>query len=127
MCTYLLRLFTPIHPSRLLESLAKRSADVGQNGDDFQRNCVSQASEYQINLLGLERLLAQLGANKGLANYDRNNDVQVILKRTVNLNKDTLSALAAIIDNIPGLGPLLGPSKLFTSTRTLLTLPFSCL
>jgi hypothetical protein len=56
-------------------------------------------------------LLAQLGSNKGLENYDSTNDLETLLKNTVNLNKDALNTIADIVANIPVLGPLLGPSK----------------
>ena len=56
-------------------------------------------------------ILGDLGRDKGLANYDRNNDLETLLKDIVNLNKDTLSAITEIVYEIPILGPLLGPSK----------------
>ena len=112
VCTYPPRLFAPIHPSRLVESLAKQSAHMARNDNDFQRNCVSQASDYRINLLGLQHLLEELGADKGLANYNSRDVLQVLLKDTTNLNKNALKAIADMIYCIPALGPLLGPSKL---------------
>ena len=56
-------------------------------------------------------LLGDLGRDKGLANYDRNNDLETLLKDIVNLLKDTLSAVTDIVYEIPILGPILGPSK----------------
>lgn len=41
---------------------------------------------------------------------DRTNDLETILKQTVNVNKDTLNAVAILIANDPTLGPILGPS-----------------
>lgn len=61
----------------------------------------------------LGSLLAQLGADKGLANYDKNDDLETLLKDTVNANKNALSATTAIVYNIPTIGPVLGPSKFF--------------
>lgn len=56
-------------------------------------------------------LLGDLGRDKGLANYDRSNDLETLLKHIVNLNKDTLSSVTDIVYEIPILGPILGPSK----------------
>lgn len=56
-------------------------------------------------------LLGDLGRDKGLANYNRNNELETLLKNIVNLNKDTLSYVVAIVYEVPLLGPILGPSK----------------
>jgi hypothetical protein len=56
-------------------------------------------------------LLGDLGRDKGLANYDRNNDLETLLKDIVNLNKDTLSSVTLIVYGIPLLGTILGPSE----------------
>ena len=56
-------------------------------------------------------ILGDLGRDKGLANYDRNNDLETLLKDIVNLNKDTLSGVTEIVYEIPILGPILGPSE----------------
>ena len=66
---------------------------------------------FHTNLLGFQTVLAQLGADKGLANYDRTDALETLLKRIVNANKDALSATDVLICNIPLLGPILGPSK----------------
>lgn len=72
---------------------------------------MSEITAYQDNLLGFQTLLAQLGADKGLANYDRANDLETLLKNFVNLNKDTLKSISDLVFAIPDLGPILGPSK----------------
>jgi hypothetical protein len=105
--------YISIHSSRLVESLARRSADVRPNDADFQKECTSQLSAYQSNLLGLHALLAPLGSDKGLANYDTSNDIETLLKNIINLNKSTLDTCAEIVTNIPVLGPILGPSQSF--------------
>lgn len=56
-------------------------------------------------------ILGDLGRDKGLANYDRDNDLETLLKDIVNLNKDTLSSVTDIVYEVPLLGPILGPSK----------------
>jgi hypothetical protein len=55
--------------------------------------------------------LGDLGRDKGLANYDRNNDLETLLKKIVNVNKDTLSSVTDIAYEVPLLGSILGPSK----------------
>ena len=59
----------------------------------------------------LAGLLGDLGRDKGLANYDRNNGLETLLKDIVNLNKDTLSCVTDIVYEVPLLGSTLGPSK----------------
>ena len=61
-------------------------------------------------MLGFQTALAKAGSDKGEANYDNTNDLETILKNTVNLNKNALSAVSVMVYNIPGLGPILGPS-----------------
>lgn len=97
----------------LVESLAKRSSNVDPNDVDFQNSCISQASAYQSNLFNLQTLLASLGSDKGLKFYDSTNDLETLLKEIVDLNKSALGDISVIVDEMPILGPLLGPSKSF--------------
>lgn len=53
----------------------------------------------------------QLAAEKGLANYDKSNKYETLLKDIVNASKYTLSDVDDIIDADPLLGPILGPSE----------------
>ena len=55
-------------------------------------------------------------SDKGLANYDRTNDLETLLKNLVNLNKVVLSATSTTLGNIPIIGPVLGPRMLFHAT-----------
>jgi hypothetical protein len=64
----------------------------------------------------LDTILQQLGADKGLLNADRTDELETLLKEVVNVNKDTLSYITTIVYNLPILGPTLGPSK-YTVTR----------
>jgi hypothetical protein len=95
---------------RLVESLSKRYRS-GENNDDMQRRIVTEARGYQSNFLELQSLLDQLGSDKGLANYDDTNDLETLLKNIVNLNKCLLTEVYDLINDIPVLGPVLGPSK----------------
>jgi hypothetical protein len=59
-------------------------------------------------MLGFQTALAQ--TDKGLTNYDDTNDLESLLKDTVNLNKNVLSAVDVAVYNLPLLGHILGPS-----------------
>ena len=76
-------------------------------------------------MLGFQTALAKAGSDKGEANYDRTNSLETVLKDTVNLNKNTLTAVTVVSYNIPGLGPILGPSTFQYPLRPrVLKLPF---
>jgi hypothetical protein len=117
-----------IHLPRHAESLARQSPNVAQNDVKFQGDCTSQLLAYQTNLLDFQEVLARLDSDKGLANYDPSDPLETLLKDMINMNKDTLRCCVDIVKNVPGLGPVLGPSKSFTQwTTNLLTSPFSSL
>lgn len=71
-------------------------------------------------MLGLEGVLGNLGADKGLANYDRSNTLETILKDVVNLDKDVLSSITVLVYNLPIVGKTLGPStsSIYTCVTT---------
>ena len=73
----------------------------------------------------MESLLAQLGDQKGLANYDRTDGLETLLKNLVNLNKDTLSYVDILVSNLPVLGPELGQSAYVSFTSSILTRHFT--
>jgi len=52
-------------------------------------------------------------SDKGLANFDNTNDLEILLKNMVNLNKDVLTDTDVALTQIPVLGPLLGPRAFF--------------
>ncbi len=82
-----------------------RNADVSS----FQQQSSTQLSGFRDNLSGFSDILAQLGSDKGLANYDRNNDVETLLKNVVNVNKNTLSSVSKAVYELPAVGGTLGP------------------
>ncbi|CAA7265788.1 unnamed protein product [Cyclocybe aegerita] len=93
-----------------LKSLAAKSATTDNEDYDFQQACASELSEFSQNMQGIQEVLVQASpSDKGLANYDRDNDLETLLKNVVNLNKDVLNSTTAAVYNIPGLGPTLGP------------------
>lgn len=60
---------------------------------------------------GFQTALAKAASDKGLANYDRSNGFETLLKDIINLHKNVLTAVSVAVYNIPFLGPLLGPSE----------------
>jgi hypothetical protein len=59
-------------------------------------------------MLGFQTALAQ--TDKGLAHYDDTNDLETLIKATVDLNKNVFNAVEIAVYNLPVLGPILGPS-----------------
>ncbi|KDQ63743.1 hypothetical protein JAAARDRAFT_389712 [Jaapia argillacea MUCL 33604] len=92
-----------------IKRLASESASKSDNDPAFQQQCASELTSFYSSMQGAQSTITQLGGSAGLANYDRQNDVETMLKNIVNLNKDTLSYLDVIVYNIPTLGPILGP------------------
>lgn len=90
-----------------LTSLAAKSANVQDDDLDFQHDFASELSGFNTNMLGFRTVLAQ--TDKGLANYDDTNDLETLVKDTVDFNKNVLSAVDVAVYNIPCLGPILGP------------------
>ncbi|TCD71520.1 hypothetical protein EIP91_008901 [Steccherinum ochraceum] len=78
-------------------------------GSGFSQESATELSGFQNNLATFSSLLAQMGADKGLANYDKNNQIETILKNVVNLNKYTLNDVHTMIAGLPTVGPILGP------------------
>jgi ferritin-like protein len=95
----------------MTENLAARSAHANQNDHEFQQNCVTQLTEFNTNVLGFQSVLGELSSGKGLAFYDHTNDLEKLLKNLVNANKSALDAVSKIVNDLPILGPILGPSK----------------
>lgn len=85
-------------------------ASSSKDNNAYQQQCATELSSFHTGLAGAESILRDLGRDKGLANYDRNNELETALKHLININKDTLKAVDEIVYQIPGLGPILGPS-----------------
>lgn len=88
--------------------LAKQPASA--RSENFQQESADELTGFHTNLLGFQNTLAELGADKGLANYDKSNDVETLLKNMINSVKYMLSDIDDLVYEIPGLGPTLGPS-----------------
>lgn len=90
--------------------LLTRSSDALANSSARKRDIAPQDANdaldsFYIDLLGFRTLLKQLGADKGLLNYDPTNHMETLLKDDINLVKDTLTSVYKIVANIPVLGP----------------------
>lgn len=96
--------------SAFIEQLASQSASEGDS-PGFQQDAAANFSAFHDTIQQLRALLGNLPADKGLANYDKTSELETILKDFVNANKDALTAVNVMIYNIPGLGPVLGPSE----------------
>ncbi|KAF7969347.1 hypothetical protein HWV62_27681 [Athelia sp. TMB] len=93
-----------------LKSLAAQSSSVPDSSSgDFHQQAATELTAFHSNILGIQDILSQLGEDKGLKNYDRTDDLETLLKNTVNLNKDALSSVDAIVYNLPIVGKTLGP------------------
>jgi len=97
-----------VHASTL-KGLASRSSTIGENDYDFQHACATGLTGFHINLLSFQSTLSSLNANRGLANYDPNNQLETLLKNMINLNKSVLGYTTVLVYNIPVLGSILGP------------------
>jgi hypothetical protein len=94
--------------SNNLQSYAAE-ARTGQPADGFSDESLYELQQYHTALYSFQSVFAQLGGDKGLANYDRENDVETLLKNMVNLHKYTLNYVDCMVADIPTLGPILAP------------------
>ncbi|KIY52743.1 hypothetical protein FISHEDRAFT_69557 [Fistulina hepatica ATCC 64428] len=92
-----------------LKTLASQSSSASAEDKAFQQQCQDALTDYSLGLGGIQAVLQQLGAGKGEEYEDRTNDLETLLKNTVNMNKDILNDTTKIVTNIPVLGPLLAP------------------
>ncbi|KAI0651849.1 hypothetical protein C8Q79DRAFT_1005104 [Trametes meyenii] len=92
----------------IIHGLASQASTEGANSDYHQR-VVTAVTAYHDTLSNYQTILVQLGSDKGLANYDRDDALETLLKDMVNLTKYTLKDIDTIIYQIPVLGPILGP------------------
>lgn len=109
--TYSLFVRTPFPVDGLPLGEYRRRARDSRDDPRFREDTVRELQGFRDNMDRTQGILGDLGRDKGLANYDRNNDLETLLKDIVNLNKDTLSSVTDIVYEIPVLGPVLGPSK----------------
>lgn len=94
--------------SNTMNNLSRLSSS--QRGTDFNQQYSTALSNFQMNFLGFQTILAQLAADRGLANYDPNNSVETMVKDTANMAKSVMEYTADLVDEIPVLGPMLAPT-----------------
>ncbi len=87
-----------------------------RNDSAFQRDCVAALTGFNTNMDNFKTALVDATSSsgtsdKGLANYDSTNDLETLLKEAINLNKGVLKATYQLVDALPVIGPILGPSK----------------
>lgn len=92
------------------DDLAANSGNIDNDDLDFQQQYTSTLSDFNDNVQAFQAALANAASDKGLANYDKQNDLEKLLKEIVNAHKNVLSCIDKVVENIPGLGPVLGPS-----------------
>ncbi|KAJ3539445.1 hypothetical protein NM688_g6358 [Phlebia brevispora] len=88
-------------------TLARQPAS--SRSSDFQAQSAAELTGFQTNLLGFQTILDQLGSDDGLANYDKNNEVETILKEMVNSVKYLLTDTDDMVYSLPAVGQTLGP------------------
>ncbi|KAJ7487611.1 hypothetical protein B0H11DRAFT_2014096 [Mycena galericulata] len=93
-----------------MQELAARSKSVDPNNEAFRQECVQGMNDYTTSFREFQTsFVPAITSDKGLANYDPTSPLQVIVKIVVNAHKDLLSAVTALVYNLPILGPILGP------------------
>lgn len=103
--------------STLLPSVSPSSIDYGavdlstsvNNTSAAPQEAVVAAAEISDTLRAFRDLLGD--QQKGLANFDPNDPLEVVLKSLINATKDALEALDILVYKFPVLGPILGPSE----------------
>ncbi|CAL1695860.1 unnamed protein product [Somion occarium] len=90
-------------------SLSARRPSRNEDITEFSQQSSTEVTGFQDNLSGFSGILGELAADKGLANYNENDALEILLKKTVNANKDLLKSIDEGVYQIPGLGSTLGP------------------
>ncbi|KAI0335277.1 hypothetical protein GY45DRAFT_1317208 [Cubamyces sp. BRFM 1775] len=93
--------------SHVINDLASNPPAGGDT--DFNQRVLTEATGFQTSLSGIQSILAELAADKGLANYDQSDALETTLKDMINTVKYTLRDIDNLVYQIPTLGPTLGP------------------
>lgn len=106
-------------------SLSARRPSRNEDITEFSQQSSTEVTGFQDNLSGFSGILGELAADKGLANYNENDALEILLKKTVNANKDLLKSIDEGVYQIPGLGSTLGPSEFNNPNTSVISLmPF---
>ncbi|CCM01980.1 uncharacterized protein FIBRA_04053 [Fibroporia radiculosa] len=84
-------------------------ASSDRTAPGYSQQYATALSGFQANLLNVQNVLAALATDKGLADYDRQVELETLIKDIVNSVKYTLNDTVDVVDSIPGIGPLLAP------------------
>ncbi|KZS92977.1 hypothetical protein SISNIDRAFT_466363 [Sistotremastrum niveocremeum HHB9708] len=95
-------MLTSLNSLIALQSLDPQDSTIPSRATNY-------TTSYQNAFQGFQVLLGQMQSDKGLANYDKADKIQTLLKNAINLNKNLLSTITALVYQIPTLGPILGP------------------
>lgn len=90
----------------LSETLASQSSGQG-NSAAYNQKVASGLTEVYTNFQQFST--AYGGLDKGIANYDKYDELETILKNTVNCMKSTMSTTYNLVVAIPAIGSMLGP------------------
>jgi len=106
--TYYTKINQNAHTLNNIQNGMSAGSSSGSNSN-YQQQTVSTLSEYSTNVQSFQGILATLAADKGLANYDKSDQLETLLKNFVNSGKYTLSDISNMVNADPTLGPLIGP------------------
>ncbi|KAK0233228.1 hypothetical protein IW262DRAFT_1451783 [Armillaria fumosa] len=78
---------------------------------DYQDSCVASLNSCKGILGELNLAIAAMRPDdKGLGNYDRSDRLETLLKEVVNQTKDLLKVTVILVNNVPIVGPIIGPT-----------------
>ena len=86
-------------------------ASSNNDNTTYQQDSTNYLSGISTKLTGYTSLLRQLGADKGLEFYSRQDSLETTVKNVINAVKDALSAVTVLVYRLPILGSILGPRK----------------
>ncbi|OAX42978.1 hypothetical protein K503DRAFT_682199 [Rhizopogon vinicolor AM-OR11-026] len=89
------------------QNLISYATSMSATNPAFQQQALTELSEFSTNFKGFTTVLGELGADKGTANLDPTNDLEILLKNIVNANKDILAVTYDLVDSFPIVGPIL--------------------
>ncbi|KAJ7630953.1 hypothetical protein FB45DRAFT_917049 [Roridomyces roridus] len=91
-----------------MSALAQRSRT--ENDEAFQQACADGLTEYYGSFQAFQKGFNELvTTDKGLSNLNKGDQLEELIKTVVNANKDALTAVTVIVDNVPIVGPILAP------------------
>ncbi|KAF8640422.1 hypothetical protein AX17_000088 [Amanita inopinata Kibby_2008] len=91
---------------------AKRFSELAErptNTPDFHNDCIAALLGFKQSVGSFQAILSEIGADRGLAFYDRSDDLEKLVKNIINICKKVFSAVDILVDSNPTLGLLLGP------------------